>query len=63
MINGDSFESICMIYNLRNLTCVGRSVVYDSSGGPLPQGAVGKYSDTAELPEKITIVTEGIPKR
>jgi hypothetical protein len=56
VINGDAKESMCMIYNVRNMTSVGRSVVFESSGAPLAQGAVGKYSDTAALPELITVI-------
>ena len=57
VMNGDAKESICMIYNISNLTSVGRSVVYESSGAPLAQGAVGKFSETIELPEVITIIS------
>lgn len=57
VMNGDSKESICMIYNIKNMTSVGRSVVYETAKTPLAQGAVGKFSKTI-APEDITIVKQ-----
>jgi len=55
VLNGDSKESICMIYNIKNMTSVGRSVVFETAQGPLAQGAVGKFSETIE-PDDLVIV-------
>lgn len=56
VINGDPKESICMIYNLKNLTSVGRSVVFETAEAPIGQGAVGKYSETVEVPDDVTVI-------
>jgi len=56
VINGDAKESICMIYNLKNLTSVGRSVVFETAEAPIGQGAVGKYSETVEVPDDVTVI-------
>ena len=57
VMNGDSKESICMIYNIANMTSVGRSVVFETAQNPLAQGAVGKFSATIE-PVDLTIVKQ-----
>ena len=57
VMNGDVKESICMIYNLTNMTSVGRSVVFETAQNPIAQGAVGKFSETIE-PVDLTIVKQ-----
>ncbi|MDR0818482.1 MAG: hypothetical protein LBN43_02765 [Oscillospiraceae bacterium] len=56
VINQDAHESICMLYNLANMTSVGRSVVYQSAKTPVAQGAIGAFSDTIEPPAIPTVV-------
>jgi hypothetical protein len=56
VINQDAHESICMLYNLANMTSVGRSVVYQSAQNPVAQGAIGAFSDTIEPPAVPTVV-------
>jgi hypothetical protein len=61
VINQDAHESICMIYNLANMTSIGRSVVFQSAQNPIAQGAVGAFSETIEpaaIPTIVTLPTE-----